>query len=403
MGNFTFFANKSIEKPRGGGLFLVSVLLLWGLGIFTLFICSTNTALRIFGNKYYFVIRQLVWSGVGLLAMAFISLMPLKLIRKSLPLLVFVSLILCLLTHIPGIGVSLNGAPRWIKIPFIGTIQPSEIVKFVMVLFLANLFEKYSRDEELYHEEFLYPLIGLIVFVGVVFLQKDFSTGVFIFVVGSLMFFVTGANMKWFLPLFVLGIIAAVIMICLEEYRLNRVMAFFKPEDYALSIGYQQMRSRMAITSGGLLGNGMGSGMKYVNSIPEIQADYIFAGWTNIMGLLGVCAYFIVLIFFACQGYKIAFTGLSRFASYSAFGCTTLVFLQSLVNVAVVCGALPATGIPLPFFSSGGSAQFMTFVMCGLILNASHAEAEDDEFEIYSEDSDISKIESFNGVVVENE
>ena len=374
MRQFTFFASKSTERQRGGGLFLVSVFLLWGLGLFTLFVCSPNTAMRLFNDKYYFVVRQLMWSLVGFIALFVVSIVPFRTIRKVLPVLVLVTLVLCLMTRIPGIGSSRNGAPRWLKIPFVGTIQPSEFAKFVVVLFLANLFDKYARNEESSQQNYFYPLAGLLIFVSVIFLQKDFSTGVFIFTVGTLMFFVSGENMKWFIPVMILGIAGSAIMICLDTYRLERLMAFFKPEDYALTIRYQQNRSCMAITAGGFWGNGMGSGMSYVNSIPEVQADYIFAGWAESMGYFGVLIYFALLALFAWRGLHCALTAKSRFASIAAFGFIVSIVAQSVMNVAVVGGVIPTTGIPLPFFSSGGSSILFTLAICGFLVNASRNE-----------------------------
>lgn len=379
MSTFTFYPDRTVEKYRKSDLlFAVSVLLLWGLGMFTLYICTPYKAERLFDDKYYFVTRQLIWSLVGFAGFIGFALVPIKTIRKLLPIIVFGCLFLCILAIIPGVGSSSKGANRWIKIGGIGTLQPSEFSKLAIILFLSNLFEKQSIGEGENDNEFYYPLIGLFVFVIVIFLQKDFSTGMFVFFVGCLMFFVSGANMKWFGPLVLLAIPTAIFMITVEPYRLLRVISFFNKDEYSLTTNYQILASQRAITAGGIWGNGMGSGLNEVYKIPEVQTDYIFAGWADSMGLVGVTGYFIALLFFAFRGYRISFLCKNKFASYAAFGCVSMIFIQSLMNCAVVCGAVPTTGITLPFFSSGGSSLVATLCMCGFVLNVSHCEEDKD-------------------------
>ncbi|MCH5290382.1 MAG: cell division protein FtsW [Treponema sp.] len=378
MSSFTFFADRPVERYRksDAGL-IVAIVLLWGLGLCTLCVCTPSTAQRLFNDKYYFIFRQLMCSAVGFAGLFVFAQLPIKKIRAMLPLLVLATFILCLMTFLPGIGDARKGAPRWIRIPHVATFQPSELAKFVVVLFLANLFDKQLDVNDDTRKSFWYPLSGLLLFVGVVFLQKDFSTGLFIFAIGCIMFFVCGAKMDWFLPLILLAVPAAALMIAIEPYRINRLVAFFKPGEYVLTSGYQQFASRRAIITGGLWGMGMGTGLDKVSSIPEVQTDYIFAGWASAMGLLGVTAYFALLVFFAWRGYVVAFTSPDRFAAFGCFGCTSIVVLQSIMNCAVVCGAAPTTGIPLPFFSSGGSSLIVTLCMCGFMVNASHCEGPD--------------------------
>lgn len=403
MGNFTFFADRPVENYKKGDILLIlSIVLLWGLGMFTLFVSTPNTAERLFGDKFYFVRRQLIWSAMGMALMMCTAFVPMNVIRRFLPVIVIGCFFLCLLTLVPGLGDTKKGASRWIHVGFF-SFQPSEAAKFAVVLFLANYFAKeyHANQIEDMDRNFFRPLVVLFLFVGAIILEKDFSTGLFVFVIGAIMFFVTGARMVWFGPLVLLAVPACVLLIGSEQYRLTRVMAFLKPEEYTLSSGYQQFASQRAIIEGGFWGSGLGSGLIKVNSIPEVQADYIFAGWASAMGLVGVAGYFIVLFFFAWRAYRIAFTTPNVFASYGAFGCATVIILQSLINCAVVCGALPTTGIPLPFFSSGGSSLMFTMAMCGFIINASYCDSGEDYYDnIKTGDENL---ESFNGVVVEYE
>ena len=254
------------------------------------------------------------------------------------------------------------------------TFQPSELVKFVLVLFLANNFEKQEEiiDED---EKSVFPcVLGLFTFVGLVIAQKDFSTGLFIALIGILMFFVSGTKLKWLIPFLFIAIPAIFLLITLERYRMERIIGFLRPDDFASSVNYQTLAAKRAISAGGLWGNGIGSGLSKINSIPEVQADYIFAGWAEAMGFGGVIVYLILLCIFAWRGYLAAFNSPSRFTGYATFGCVSLIFIQSLVNCMVVCGLLPSTGIPLPFFSLGGSSIIVTIAMSGFILSASRCD-----------------------------
>ncbi len=381
MSNFTFRADRPVEKYlKSDMLFMVLVLLLWGLGIFMLYVCTPYTAERLFRNRSYFVVRQLLWSVVGMGGMICFAIIPIRTIKRLLPFIVLGSLLLCFLAIIPGVGSERKGATRWLEIFGAFTIQPSEFAKFALVLFLANLFDRQYKIGLEGRQEFYYPLIGLFAFVVTIFLQRDFSTGVFIFMVGCIMFFVSGARMTWFMPLVLLAIPATVLMITMEPYRLIRVIAFLHPGEYTLTSGYQEFASQRAITAGGLWGNGFGSGLSEVFKIPEVQADYIFAGWADSMGLVGVSFYFCLLLAFLLRGLGIAFRCQNGFAAYASFGCVMMIFLQSLLNCAVVCGAVPTTGITLPFFSSGGTALVVTLCMCGFVINASHCPS-DEEYE----------------------
>lgn len=405
MSNYTFYADRPVEKyRRTDKAFLICTILLWGIGMFTLFITTTNTA-KLF-DKYYFVERQLVSSAIGFAGLIFMSLLPMEKIRKLLPIIVFGSLFLCLLTFVPGVGIERNGSRRWIKLPFFSTFQPSEAAKFAVVLFLANLFDKQNKGIEdnagISDQNRVFPaIIGLVIFVLLIFLQKDFSTGMFIFISGIIMFFITGAKLSWLGPFAILAIPAAILMISIEPYRIKRVAAFLRPDDFAQTTGYQLFASKRAISSGGLWGNGFGSGLLRINSIPEVQADYIFAGWTEAMGLIGVIVYFALLLYFAWRAIKIFTTTPDRFAAYGSAGFTIMIVVQSLLNCAVVCGAVPTTGINLPFFSSGGSSEIFTLCMCGFILNASHCDSPELNYGNERRSSRKEKIDDLNEVMVD--
>ncbi len=392
FGTYNFNADTPLERYKKSDMgFLMSIILLWGLGIFTLFFCSQNSGARYFDDSLYYVKRQLICSGVGFAGMLFCAFFNLRLLKKLVPVIVVVTFIMCILVFIPGISEEKNGARRWLKMPLNFTFQPSELVKFVIVLFLAKEFDHQASIENPEEKSVLKSVMGLLLFVGIVVFQKDFSTSVFIFCLGFLMFIVTGAKIRWILPASPLILGAGALFICLEPYRMQRIAGFFNKTDGTSSFNYQTIKAKQAICSGGLIGNGIGSELFRLNSIPEVQADYIFAGWTEAFGLLGVICYFVILGVFAWRGFRIASKCSNRFAAYASFGCVASIVAQSVANIAVVSGVLPSTGIPLPFFSLGGSSIIVTLTMCGFILNASRCDDGDGYL-----NSDIKKSQNIN-------
>lgn len=384
--SYTFYAQKPLEKYHKSDIgFLIAVIFLWGLGLFTLFVCSQSYAARFFNNdSFYFVKRQIFYSAVGFVLFLFFMLLDMNTIKKLVFYIVIATLILCLLTLIPALSIEKNGARRWLKMPFNFSFQSSELVKFSLVLYLANYFDKQNDLDE--KEKDVLPCVGIfLLFLILIILQKDFSTTLFICLIGLLMFFVTGAKLKWFWPFLILAIPTLIILIASEEYRVERIIGFLKPSEGAATFNYQTHAAKAAISAGGFWGVGIGRGLSKLNSIPEVQADYIFAGWSESMGFFGVVAYILLLLFFTWRGYKASFECPSRFAAYGSFGCVSVIFVQSIVNCMVVCGLLPSTGIPLPFFSVGGSSIIITFAMCGFILNASRCEESGESIGKYEE------------------
>ena len=157
---------------------------------------------------------------------------------------------------------------------------------------------------------------------------------------------------------------------------MNRLIAFLRPDYDIHGMNFQLAASRRAITAGGFWGSGFGTGLRYARNIPEVQADFVFAGWCEAMGFFGVIIYFAILLYFGWRVLSIARHAKNRFESYTAIGCGASVVLQSLLNCGVVCGALPSTGINLPFFSAGGSSVIAMMIACGLLINISRKEFE---------------------------
>ncbi|UTC65887.1 MULTISPECIES: putative lipid II flippase FtsW [unclassified Treponema] len=363
-------AKKNIHSEKYDFVFAMSVLLLFGVGFATLYSGSIYYAQRLFDNHLYFVSKQIKHFIAGIIAMTFFLFVDFSTIRKMLPFIMLITFIFCLLPFIPGIGEERNGASRWVNIAGF-MFQPSELLKLSLILFLANFFDKKNNQYDQPLISIITPFVITSLFALLVYLENDFSSSMFILYIGVLMFFIAGVPLLWFfkgcgcfIPIFIL-------MIVTKEYRMERVLSYLDPSRSPLNSGFQIQASLNALTNGGLWGQGLGNGVRKIASVPEIYSDFIFVVWAEEMGFIGVIFYIALLAFFAIFGYRIAFGCKNRFGAYVSFGAVSCILTQSLINCAVVSKLIPATGIPLPFFSSGGSSLVVTFCLCGLILNAS--------------------------------
>lgn len=372
--NFSIVADRPLENYKKCDISLILLtILLWGIGMFTLYVCSGSYGLRAFGDSLYFIKRQMISSCLGFMLFIACATFSMDTIRRFLPLMVVVSLLLSVMVFVPGIGVELNGAHRWIRLGFT-TFQPSEMVKFVIVLYLANYFEKQARIVDAFDKTVFPAVILSFIMVGSIVMQSDLSTSVFVASLAVLLFIASGSKIFWLVPVMSIVVPLSALFVFLEPYRLNRIIGFLDQDNYLQTLNYQTYAARRAISAGGFWGQGLGSGLSRINSIPEIQSDYIFAGWAESMGYFGVLIYFALLALFAWRGLHCALTSKSRFASIAAFGFIVSIVAQSVMNVAVVGGVIPTTGIPLPFFSSGGSSIIFTLATCGFLVNASRNE-----------------------------
>ena len=287
MAQFTFYANKPSQNYNKVDMWLLgSVLLLWGLGIFALYVCSQNYALRAFGDSIYFVKRQLITSVLGFVLMFALLAFDIRIIRKCVSIIVIATFVLCLLTFVPGLSVIKNGARRWLRMPGNFIFQPSEFVKFALIMFLANYFDKQEKliDPD---EKTVFPcVIALVLFSGIVFAQKDFSTGAFILLTGILLFFVSGAKLVWILPFTVLAIPAVFLMITLNPFRLQRLIGWIRPDEFSSGINYQSLAAKRAISAGGVWGSGIGEGLTKINSIPMILKPMLLSVFSQVFGTL---------------------------------------------------------------------------------------------------------------------
>lgn len=375
---YQFDAERTARTLRGEHVLSASVLMLVCLGLVTLYSSSYAFADRFFNNGLYFVSRQLLYGAGGILLFFIASRINLELVRKLIKPLVVGTAVLCGLTFLPGIGVTRNGAARWIGIGS-WTYQPSEMVKLVLPLYLAHIFDKKRDSIDMFSSGVLPPVLVTTLFFTLIYMQNNFSTAIFIVVNALVIFFLAGVRFRYFFAATNMFLPVSALLILTKEHRVRRFISFFRPEWDPLGAGYQVHSSLLTIMSGSFWGKGAGQGTRKIASVPEIHSDFIFSAFAEEAGFLGVALCFILFAVFAFQGYRGAWKSDSLFKRLLAAGLVTLIVSQALLNIAVVSGSVPATGIPLPFFSAGGSSLATTLLCAGFIVNVSRRDSKNIE------------------------
>jgi len=358
------------RKPGADQLLVAIIFLLTGLGLITLYSSSFAFAQRFFNNGYHFISRQIALGAAGLAMFFIASIVPLDFLRKLVKPLVFASIILCILTFIPGIGETKNGAARWIGIGPL-TYQPSELVKLVLPLYLAHFFDKKKEKLHVLSSGVIPPALITGLFFVLIFLQNNFSTAVFLAFNALFMFYIAGVPFRYFISALLMFVPTATLLMLKKEHRVKRFLSYLQPEYDPRGAGYQVNASILTINSGGFWGKGIGQGTRKISSVPEVHSDFIFSSFAEEAGFIGVLIFTCLFALFAVRGYSASMKNENPFNRLLGCGLVTMIISQVLLNIAVVAGALPSTGVPLPFFSAGGSSLITTLIMAGLIVNTS--------------------------------
>ncbi|MDR3337830.1 MAG: putative lipid II flippase FtsW [Treponema sp.] len=362
---------RPLRKAGADHLLVASMAVLLGVGLVTLYSASYSFSERWFNNKYYLISRQLIYSGIGIVLFIAASVVPLKFVRAMVPVIVILSVVLCLLTFVPFTGSTKNGASRWIKLGII-EYQPSELVKLALPLYLAHFFDKKREQIDSFARGILHPTMATTLFFLLIYFQNNFSTALFIMINGLLIFFMAGVKIRYFLAAAVILAPICALLVFTSNHRLSRVITFlWREKQDPLGAAYQVRMSMESVAAGGFWGTGFGMGLRKISSVPEIHSDFIFASYAEEAGFAGVLLFYVMFLVFIIRGYQTAMVQEEIFSRLLTFGLVTTIGSQALINIGVTSGALPVTGIPLPFFSHGGSSLVTTFIMTGLIVNAS--------------------------------
>ena len=346
------------------------VLVLLSTGIVMIYSASAIVAADRFRDPYFFLKRQVFWAALGCGALWLALRTDYRRLEKFvLPLLGLAALLLVLVL-IPGLGVSVNGSRRWLRLGPM-SFQPAELAKLAFVVYLAAFLARKREDvDDLWHG-LVPPLAVGAVLGSLVLLQPDLGSAVTLLVLTTGLLFLAGARVKWLAMLALPALPLAALAVWMAPYRMRRVFAFLDPWQDPRGSGFQIIQSWLALGSGGLLGRGIGESKQKLFYLPEAHTDFIFAIVGEELGFVGAAA--VVLLFAALiwRGLRIGLHAAEPFGAYLALGITVLVATQTLVNLGVVTGLLPTKGLPLPFLSFGGSALLMTMLATGVLLNIS--------------------------------
>ena len=319
------------------------------------------------GSSYYFLIRQVIFFLIGFCAFIFLSRIDTSIYQKHKNLIMIISLILLVIVLIPGIGIVRGGARSWIGIGEI-SFQPTEFMKLALIIFTANYLEK--NKLEMKKLSSIFPLLMVIVLVfGLIMAEPDFGTGVILLLTVVSMILLSGIKKRYIVLSIITGLGAFLFLILSAPYRMERIFAFLNPYEDPLGSGFQIIQSLYAISPNGFFGRGLFMSIQKHYFLPEPQTDFIFAIIVEELGFIGgVFVLVLFLILFYC-GIMISIKAKTLFQTYLASGIVLSIFIQFFINIGVVIGLLPVTGVTLPFLSYGGSSLIMNFIMMGILVN----------------------------------
>lgn len=328
-------------------------------------------------DPWYFAKKQIISALIGFAAMWVVSRVRVTTLAKlTIPLLV-VSVVLLVLVFIPPIGYKVNGAYRWIRLPF-ANLQPSEIAKLAIVLYLAGFLSQGKRVVQTMDSRWLPPAILIGAIVLLIFKEPDLGTTIAIVMTCLAMLFAAGAR-KWHVgTIVVIGAAAAALAVKFEPYRMERVRVWLDPWKYRYGDGYQIVHSLMALGTGGWRGVGLCEGREKLY-IPAASTDFVFCTVGEETGLIGSVLLLAAFLFFICKGLDVARRAKTVYGNLLAVGVTSMIGMQVLINVAVVSASIPATGVPLAFISYGGSSLILMLAGVGILLSVSRKGSESDK------------------------
>ena len=361
---------ERIEKQRGDMFLVMLLVVILGVGLALLFSSSWSFSSRVYHDPLFLVKRQLLWAGLGGAVAFIVSLTPLAVFRRWMPAILLGTFVVILLPFLPQLGASVLGSRRWIAV-FGLSFQPSELVKLTLVLYIASYFARREEGEKITMNTLIPPFLVTCVFAGIVLLQNDYSTSIFTLVIGLSMMYIARVRLLHFFLVTLYTVPLGFLLLFTREHRVQRLLAFFDLSSHSSGTGYQIVTAKAALVSGGLFGKGLGRSAAKLGPLPMSYSDFIYTIVGEETGLLGALFVLGLFALLAWRGYRIALLSKDRFSGFAAFGLTSALCLQALLNMAVASGLVPTTGVTLPFFSAGGSSLFVSLVMCGLLVNLS--------------------------------
>ena len=368
MNKFNFINDFDFSK-----LDFVLVTLFLVLGFFGLLILSSASAHfsdSIYGNPSAIFNRQFFYFIFGIIGLFACFFVPLKFWSSYDRLFITFGILLLFLVFIPGIGIEVNGANRWIRIAGFG-LQPSEIMKFLSILYISCYSVRRIKEIQTHWLGFFRPAVIIVSIISIILIQPDLGSSAVIFISVLGVLFVAGVKIKQFLVVALLGFIAITMMIIFVPWRWERIISFIDPWSDPWGSGYQLTLSLMSIGRGDWFGVGLGQGLMKMGYLPDAHTDFIFSVIVEEMGILGAFAIISLLFGLSFRIFFIGRESLVRknfFGFYFSFGVALLLGLHTFINVGVSSGLLPTKGLTLPLISGGGTNLIIVCLMIGLIL-----------------------------------
>ena len=357
------------RRREGDPWLLLLTLILVGSGLVMVLSASQALAYLQHLSPFYYLERQALGAGLGVVALVALSRFDYHRLRRlALPLAAAVT-VLMLLVMVPGVGVMANGARRWVDLGPLGSFQPSEVAKLAFAVFICCWIEKRQHRLLTFSDGFLPFAILLLAALGLLALQKDLGTALVMAAIFASAYFAGGGRKRYLLLLFAgLGVLFLVMTLA-EPYRAGRLAVWRNPFADPLGAGFQSSQAILALGNGGLTGVGLGHSVEKFLWLPEAHTDFIFAIVGEETGLIGTTVVLAGFVAFAVRGYRVAGRAADRLGLMLAASITTWIAFQALVNMATVTDTLPITGVPLPFFSYGGTSVAATLAAVGILLN----------------------------------
>ncbi|MDO8530468.1 MAG: putative peptidoglycan glycosyltransferase FtsW [bacterium] len=363
---------------------LALVVFLVGFGALFLATLSAPSSLNFFGNTNHYLFAHLARIGAGIVAGFIFFKLPLKFLKNISPVLFFLNLFVLGIVFIPFFGgTNFWGATRWLSIGGI-TFQPSEFLKITAILYLAALISNRLADHgkggllqsvKKGYGNFVHVFVPFLILLGVIsiilILQPDISTLGIIAISLVAMYFAAKTPLWHVLALGLAGVAGGFLLIYFKPYRAERLLVFLHPETDPLGIGFQMKQSLIAIGSGGWFGKGIGMSVQKFGFLPQAMSDSVFAILGEETGIIGCTILIALFLLFFYLGYQIATKATDKFAKLTAIGITFMIVFQAFLNITSTIGLFPLSGLPLPFFSYGGSHLITELIGVGLLLNIS--------------------------------
>ena len=354
---------------------LFAIALLCAFGLVMLFSASYYYAQNTAATRYdgfFYLKSQAMYLAVGLVAMYVVSRVDYHFFDKIRVFALVGTLLLMLLVLVPGLGVSRNGAQRWLGIPGTGfTFQPSELAKFALIVYMAGFMSR--RPQAMKNlTKGVFPMLFIMGAFGLVLLlQKNMSMMVILLMTGVVMLFLGGAEIKHLLLLAGIALPILVVAVLMEDYRQSRVLMFMDPWESTEKGAYQLRQALIALGAGGVFGQGLNFSRQKLLFLPYGESDFIFAIIGEELGFIGCTLLILTYLFIIYRGSRIAMRCKDRFGSLMAAGITAVIGMQAAINIAVATSSIPPTGQTLPFVSAGGTSLMIFLAAAGILLNIS--------------------------------